>query len=56
MDDMLPLFIYIVGLSSLNYPASELNFIQDYLRLQTKDCDTETMIVTTLLVYSNIVL
>jgi len=48
MDDMLPLFIYVVGLSSLSFPSSELNFIEDYLNLQTKDYDTEKMITINL--------
>ncbi len=48
MDDLLPLFIYIMSQNSLSYPCSELHFLEDYLRLQTSGYETETMILANL--------
>ena len=33
MDDVLPLTIYAVAMADLSHPASELNLMEDYLRI-----------------------
>jgi hypothetical protein len=46
MDDVLPLTIYCVGMSSLNYPASEFNMIEDYLGVYDKGFEFEKKLLT----------
>ncbi len=41
MDDVLPLTIYCVAMAELSHPASEINLLDDYLRIQDKGYDLE---------------
>lgn len=41
MDDVLPLTIYAVAMAELSHPASEINLLDDYLRIQDKGFDLE---------------
>jgi hypothetical protein len=46
MDDLLPLTIYIVSQSEISHPASELNLMEDYLRIYDKGFDLERKLLT----------
>lgn len=46
MDDVLPLTIYVVAMSDLSHPASELNIMEDYLSLYDKGFDFERKLLT----------
>ncbi len=48
MDDLLPLFIYVMSQNSLSHPCSELLLLEDYLKSQISGYETETMIITNL--------
>ena len=41
MDDLLPLTIYVVSQAELSHPASELNLMEDYLRIWDKGYELE---------------
>lgn len=46
MDDVLPLTIYCVCMSSLTHPASEFNMIEDYLGVYDKGFEFEKKLLT----------
>lgn len=46
MDDVLPLTIYAVSMAELSHPASELNILEDYLRIYDKGFDFEKKLLT----------
>jgi hypothetical protein len=46
MDDVLPLTIYAVSMAELSHPASELNIMEDYLRIHERGFDLERKLLT----------
>lgn len=46
MDDVLPLTIYAVAMADLSHPASEINLLEDYLRLHDKGFEFERKLLT----------
>jgi hypothetical protein len=50
MDDIVPLFIYVVGISELTHLASELNFLEDYVKYSDRNMDQEEKLLTNLTV------
>ncbi len=48
MDDVLPLTIYCMAMAEISHPASEINLIEDYLRIYDKGFDLEKKLLTNL--------
>jgi Vacuolar sorting protein 9 (VPS9) domain len=46
MDDVLPLTIYCVAMAELTHPASDLNIMEDYLRVYDKGFEYEKKLLT----------
>ena len=46
MDDVLPLTIYVVAMADLSHPQSELNIMEDYLRVYDKGFEFEKKLLT----------
>lgn len=46
MDDVLPLTIYVVSMADISHPASELNILDDYLRIYDKGYEFERKLLT----------
>jgi len=46
MDDVLPLTIYVVSIAELSHPASEFNFMEDYLQIYDKGFEFERKLLT----------
>lgn len=46
MDDLLPLTIYAVAMAELSHPASELNMLEDYLKIYDKGFELERKLLT----------
>ena len=41
MDDVLPLFIYVVSQADISHLASEIAFVEDFIRIYDKGFETE---------------
>lgn len=48
MDDVLPLTIYAVSQAELSHPASEINLLDDYLRIYDKGYEFERKLLCNL--------
>ena len=46
MDDVLPLTIFIVAMAEMSHPASEMNIMEDYLRIHDRGFELERKLLT----------
>jgi len=41
MDDILPIFIYVVSQSTINHIVSEIHFLQDFMKILDEGYELE---------------
>jgi hypothetical protein len=46
MDDVVPMFIYVVSLADLTHLQTEINFLEDYINLVEKGLERELRLIT----------